>query len=95
MFVIHTQSPFTETKTATETFFLNDTKDVIDILNSTNITNQEIEYINQWLSNASFHQHYKSNNVQIFCLPDNQTRKMAAFYGVQDEFEKQYGSSVS
>ena len=47
MFVIHTQSPFTKTKTATETFFLNDTKDVIDILNSTNITNQEIEYINQ------------------------------------------------
>lgn len=91
MFVIHTNLRFNKNKNKNHIFFLDDINDIINILYTTYATENEIENISQWLTKASFHQKYQSDTVNIFCLPEIQTRQLATFYGLKTQFEQEYG----
>ena len=85
MFVIHKSG---------NTFFLNDTKDVIDVCLSLNISDEEIGKVTRYLNNASFDTAYKSESISVLCVNDEKARRIAGFFGYEEEFRKQYGQTA-
>lgn len=72
-------------------YFLNDTKDVIDICLSANMEDQEIKEARHWLNNATFGTRHQTGHVNILCVTDMEAYKMARFLGAANHYEKSYG----
>lgn len=90
MFVI--SAPDERVSIGKTVYFLNDTKDVIDLAYSMNFQDDEISELSKWLANAGFNSRVALNHIAVMCVTDEEARKMAAFFGCLSEYEKIYGT---